>query len=68
MRQLVPYYFVSTWPIGQQCNGCGQIFRGPIEVQQEFTDHSCEAHEKAELERLKHEQNNFLAKSMKAGA
>ena len=37
MRLLVPYYFISTHPVGWRCSDCGKIFRVPINVLQQPT-------------------------------
>jgi hypothetical protein len=56
MRSLVPYFFISTHPVGWKCSACGQIFRVPLnvldkptskpddDVQVRFAAHSCLAY------------------------
>jgi rubredoxin len=62
MRSLVPYFFISTHPVGWQCSQCGQIFRVPLnvmgapsikpheDVKSRFEAHSCMAY-RVELEK-----------------
>ena len=32
MRSLVPYFFISTHPVGWKCSLCGKVFRVPLNV------------------------------------
>lgn len=32
MRVLVPYFFISTHPVGWKCSVCRQVFRVPLNV------------------------------------
>ena len=62
MRTLVPYFFISTHPVGWKCSLCGQIFRVPLnvlgapsskpddDVRSRFEAHSCMAY-RVELEK-----------------
>jgi hypothetical protein len=64
MRSLVPYFFISTHPVGWKCSLCGKIFRVPLnvlatpttksddEIQARFDVHSCLAY-RDELARKK---------------
>ena len=56
MRSLVPYFFISTHPVGWKCSVCGKIFRVPLnilaqpttrpddDVRDRFEGHSCLAY------------------------
>jgi hypothetical protein len=62
MRTLVPYFFISTHPVGWKCSACGKIFRVPLNILAEptskpdedigmrFEAHSCLAY-RDELEK-----------------
>jgi hypothetical protein len=64
MRSLVPYFFISTHPVGWKCSACGKIFRVPLnimgeptarpddEVRDRFEGHSCLAY-RDELQKRK---------------
>jgi hypothetical protein len=53
VRTLVPYYFVSTQPVGWKCSECGKLFQIKIalktmpqdpmpEIKADFKAHKCE--------------------------
>ena len=66
MRSLVPYFFISTHPVGWKCSVCGKIFRVPLnilgkptnkpdeDVHSRFEAHSCLAY-RDELQRKRKE-------------
>jgi hypothetical protein len=54
VRALVPYYFVSTQPVGWKCSECGRVFRIRVsvtktpqdpmpDIQAEFKSHKCKS-------------------------